>query len=141
MRHQVPARKSKSTPEAPVSCLTTPWSAMLGPVLTPCTSKALVTFNFESSGSRLNPAFAIANHQLKIRKPYIFSKDSVFLFQVDMARNTISELDLPASSWCGFFACAMLAVTLGEVVKVNNAQQTPYMVGSSFLLIYIKHFL
>ena len=48
--------------------------------------------------------------------------------QVDIARNTISELDLPASSWCGFFATAMLAVTLGEVVKINNAQPTPYMV-------------
>eukprot|EP00116_Pleurobrachia_bachei_P001299 sb/3461561/ len=52
---------------------------------------------------------------------------AVYQHSVDMARNTISEIDLPASSWCGFFACAMLAVTLGEVVKVNNAQPTPYM--------------
>ncbi|XP_063677689.1 putative Dol-P-Glc:Glc(2)Man(9)GlcNAc(2)-PP-Dol alpha-1,2-glucosyltransferase isoform X1 [Bolinopsis microptera] len=55
------------------------------------------------------------------------SSYAMYQQSVDIARNTISELDLPASSWCGFFAAAMLAVTLGEVVKINNAQTNPYM--------------
>ena len=55
------------------------------------------------------------------------SSYAMYQQSMDIARNTISELDLPASSWCGFFACSMLIVTLGEVVKVNNTQKTPYM--------------